>query len=1057
MKKHTKFLTRSVSSILTSSRFVQSEVRSLSSSSLRPSIASVLATPYIWHVMSSRSRASISEHVSSGKSLVSSVSTRALEKGLFICEHCERSARPCLSEQLNSCGASEYNLETFHRSNQDTCLNHKPLVKEGDWVQSGEILTDCSSSIGGELSLGQNLLIAYMPWEGFNFEDAILISERLVLDDLYTSVHIERYEIEPKETKLGKEEITRDIPDVTPQELEHLDSRGIAKLGSWIEEGDILIGRSSPINKKAQSPYQKLLYTILEKDFLPIRDTSLRAPRGIKAKVIDIQIFLRKNQKTSEKPLRSQIKVLGANFGSRRASEASTMPEGARPALTSSLKTNHKNRINKCDLWHSPRRGSELSKRMTASESESTLASLRSALQFAAFPKYVTSRQNSYTFKEREFSLKNGVNKQESKPLYAILNLKKRNTRRSCTVSRKHTPQERMRLESRKQIRELRSASRFISVELAEESKTRNSLRSSFKNVKVRPLFRIRLVSNIKNVANLQAHNARLSLQSQEIAGQASASSKTDQASASSPLKLNAAKRTRAHELQALEYQSNLLSSDFSKFGEVMCASYAPKARRYPSYSSPRVIHGGRALRVSASTFAVVNKGAASWPTFALASLRSALQINKSFTRSFSYSMPRFISKTEANLFFVTKGEHSEDKRSEYAREFQTKARERLSFGRTGSQAKQRFIVVNKCVRFARRVKTKSSNIFKSSLGFAKRGSQHSRVRLSSLSSTRFECKGSSLSTIQIFLAEKRKIQIGDKMAGRHGNKGIISQILPLADMPYLPNGSPIDMVLNPLGVPSRMNVGQIYECLLGLAGKFLGENYKIFPFDEIYGAEASRSFVFSKLYEARQKTGCNWLFNPDSPGKIRIFDGRTGEGYDQPVTVGIAYMLRLVHMVDDKIHMRSTGPYSLVTQQPLRGRSKQGGQRLGEMEVWALEGYGAAFTLLEMLTIKSDDMTGRMTLWSNLIRNKDISIGTPESFKVLICELQALCLDIGIFRYNTKNLNDVGVKTTHHNIRSAFEAQLGTSGIANKEVNRGLARTSSLNLIEINNLMNLP
>ena len=262
------------------------------------------------------------------------------------------------------------------------------------------------------------------------------------------------------------------------------------------------------------------------------------------------------------------------------------------------------------------------------------------------------------------------------------------------------------------------------------------------------------------------------------------------------------------------------------------------------------------------------------------------------------------------------------------------------------------------------------------------------------------------VSSIQIYLAEKRRVQVGDKMAGRHGNKGIISQILPLEDMPFLPDGTPLDMVLNPLGVPSRMNVGQIYECLLGLAGKHLGENFKIFPFDETYGAEASRSFVYSKLYNARVKTGKNWLFNPNSPGKMRLYDGRTGSSFHQAVTVGYAYMLRLVHMVDDKIHARSTGPYSLVTQQPLRGRSKQGGQRLGEMEVWALEGYGAAFTLLEMLTIKSDDMTGRMTLWSNLILNNEISIGTPESFKVLICELQALCLDIGLFRANSSNSN---------------------------------------------------
>jgi DNA-directed RNA polymerase subunit beta len=258
-----------------------------------------------------------------------------------------------------------------------------------------------------------------------------------------------------------------------------------------------------------------------------------------------------------------------------------------------------------------------------------------------------------------------------------------------------------------------------------------------------------------------------------------------------------------------------------------------------------------------------------------------------------------------------------------------------------------------------------------------------------------------SIRSIHIYLADKRKVQIGDKMSGRHGNKGIVSQILPREDMPYLPDGTPLDMVLNPLGVPSRMNVGQIYECLLGFAGKYLGEQFRILPFDEIYGPEASRSFVYSKLYEARVKTGFDWVYDPNNPGKIRLYDGRTGDCFDQKVTVGHSYILRLVHMVDDKIHARSTGPYSLVTQQPLRGRSKQGGQRLGEMEVWALEGYGAAFTLLEMLTIKSDDMAGRMTLWSNLLLEKDLSIGTPESFKVLICELQALCLDIGLFRPN--------------------------------------------------------
>jgi len=466
---------------------------------------------------------------------------------------------------LGQFSSTEYNLQNYQRSNQDTCLVQRPRVSEGEWVQAGDLLADCSASSGGELALGQNILIAYMPWEGYNYEDAILISERLVLQDLYTSIHIEKYEIETRKTKYGPEQITKQIPDVSANDLKNLDSRGIIKIGTSVQEGDILVGKVTPIQKKYKSPYQKLLYTILEKELPVFKDSSLRTPKGLKAKVIQIQIF--------------------------------------------------------------------------------------------------QDRGNAKT-----------------------------------------------------------------------------------------------------------------------------------------------------------------------------------KTLQNPSL-------------------------------------------------------------------------------------------------------------------------------------------------------------------VQLYLAEKRKLQVGDKMAGRHGNKGIVSNILPRQDLPYLPDGTPVDMVLNPLGVPSRMNVGQLYECLLGFACKYLGEYVRVMPFDEIYGPEASRSLTFSKLYEARCKTGQDWIFNPNHPGKIKLVDGRTGNYFDQAITVGMAYILKLVHLVDDKIHARATGPYSLVTQQPLRGRSKYGGQRLGEMEVWALQAYGAAFTLLEMLTIKSDDITGRMTLWSSIILNKEIYIGSPESFKVLVCELQALCLDIGLFRPDSTGL----------------------------------------------------
>jgi DNA-directed RNA polymerase subunit beta len=253
---------------------------------------------------------------------------------------------------------------------------------------------------------------------------------------------------------------------------------------------------------------------------------------------------------------------------------------------------------------------------------------------------------------------------------------------------------------------------------------------------------------------------------------------------------------------------------------------------------------------------------------------------------------------------------------------------------------------------------------------------------------------------IYVFIAQVRKIQVGDKIAGRHGNKGIISRILPRQDMPFLPDGTPIDIILNPLGVPSRMNVGQLYECLLGLAGDRLNSRFKILPFDEMYGLEISRILINKKLRQASIVKNESWLFNPYAPGKMVLIDGRTGQEFDNPVTVGNAYMLKLIHLVDDKMHARATGPYSLITQQPLRGKAQHGGQRFGEMEVWALEGFGAAFTLKELLTIKSDDMQGRNETLNAIVKGQQIpKFGIPESFKVLLQELRSIGLDMSTYK----------------------------------------------------------
>nr|ART64964.1 RNA polymerase beta subunit [Gynostemma pentaphyllum] len=259
---------------------------------------------------------------------------------------------------------------------------------------------------------------------------------------------------------------------------------------------------------------------------------------------------------------------------------------------------------------------------------------------------------------------------------------------------------------------------------------------------------------------------------------------------------------------------------------------------------------------------------------------------------------------------------------------------------------------------------------------------------------------------IRIYISQKREIKVGDKVAGRHGNKGIVSKILPREDMPYLQNGRPVDMVFNPLGVPSRMNVGQIFECSLGLAGGLLDRHYRIVPFDERYEQEASRKLVFSELYEASKQTASPWVFEPEYPGKSRIFDGRTGNPFEQPVIIGKPYILKLIHQVDDKIHGRSSGHYALVTQQPLRGRAKQGGQRVGEMEVWALEGFGVAHILQEMLTYKSDHIRARQEVLGTTIIGGTIPKpeDTPESFRLLVRELRSLALELNHFLVSEKN-----------------------------------------------------
>jgi DNA-directed RNA polymerase subunit beta len=651
-------------------------------------------------------------------------------------------------------------------------------------------------------------------------------------------VHIERYEIQIHRTKLGVEEITQDIPNIAQKEIQNLDSFGIVKIGTWVEEGDILVGKITPINKKKISPYQKLLYTILEKQVKPFRDSSLRAPRGIKAKVIDIKFFYQ----SDKNPLFLSKLDFTKQQLKKRFSFDSVLAYSPPFRLCRSL----------CPYPFG------------AMDRSQKLKGTKAKFSFFPFDHNFLSLEKKAILKKKICEIK--TNLEENKLLYE---------------------------------KKLTLPALFLNVS---KNKHRSILYSDFDPYFFFPLEKESL-------------------------------------------------------LQPLSLLPQAKVSPFNRSERVGCPS----------------IFGARARDRSPKGFTLTTETFPSFP-------RGGPKIKREGNT---------INLNEPFLYLSSDGKRQRK---------QPKAKnsiESVDFPSTSIRSARKNLYINKILKL-----NQEKN-------------QHY-----------WSHKLTKISTIHIYLAEKRKIQIGDKMAGRHGNKGIVSQILPIQDMPYLPDGTPIDMVLNPLGVPSRMNVGQIYECLLGLAGKYLGEHFKVFAFDEMYGPEASRSFVFNKLYYARQKTGFNWLFDPNAPGKMRLYDGRSGECFHQKITVGQAYILRLVHMVDDKMHMRSTGPYSLVTQQPLRGRSKQGGQRLGEMEVWALEGYGAAFSLLEMLTIKSDDMTGRMTLWSNLILNKEIAIGTPESFKVLVCELQALCLDIGLYRLKNTKQNE----KQNFNIKNVSEKHYKTS-----------------------------
>jgi DNA-directed RNA polymerase subunit beta len=614
-------------------------------------------------------------------------------------------------------GADIYQLIKFKRSNQNTCISQKPLVRVGDRVKKGQVLADGPCTERGELALGRNVLVAFVPWRGYNFEDAILVSEKLVKDDYYTSIHIEEYEIEARDTKLGPEEVTRDIPNISESFLRNLDESGVIRIGAVVKPGDILVGKVTPKGETTLTPEEKLLRAIFGEKAGDVRDASLYCPPGIEGTIVDVKIFTRKGGEKDER---------------HKAIEATQ-----------------------------------------------------------------------------------------------VFKLEKN---------------------------------------LADE---------------------IRILTD-----------------------------------------------------ERLKRLNDLLG------GKIL------QADLHDEKTNKRLLIKG-------------------------------VELTREVIEKISTRNLKRLKLNEKDPLLIEKIEEIEEMTS-------------------------RQIDVLRKITEERKEKLKKGD----------------------------ELPPGVIKLVKVYIAMKRKLSIGDKMAGRHGNKGVIARIVPQEDMPYMPDGTPVEIVLNPLGVPSRMNVGQVLETHLGWAAKELGNSLKRLLSKEVRAEALRRWFkevfsdttiwrLLSKLdddelleyaegfregipfatpvFDGARETEIRHLLEVaglPQAGKINLFDGMTGEQFDQPVTVGYIYMLKLSHLVDDKIHARSIGPYSLITQQPLGGKAQFGGQRFGEMEVWALEAYGAAHILQELLTAKSDDVYGRAKIYEAIVKGEPgIEPGVPESFNVLVRELQSLCLDVELMK----------------------------------------------------------
>ena len=922
-------------------------------------------------------------------------------------------------------GYDVYKLQTFKRSNSGTCIHQRPIVAVDDKVEAGQVIVDGTSTENGELALGRNVLCAYMPWGGHNYEDSILISETLIKEDTFTSIHIEEFEVEARETKVGPEEITRDIPNVSEQRLTQLDEEGIIRVGSVVGAGSILVGKITPKGESEYGPEEKLLRAIFGEKVKEVRDASTYVRPGVEGVVIDVKVFSRKPDAAPRRGSWSQgDSGLSMADNLRYESKRKEIEETWREQVAS-IRRRRIEEIRKTLI------GCELAASLYTvngadGEADATpFANAGDTLTAEVLDAYVSG------FTADEYHVVTEDTSAEAftaEACYRVTDVPEPIP--TIVVHPSNTSNEEPIVPDSDESDDFEEEVSATSI-----SEAVRAMQVYFGEV-CKPL----LGSTEPFLQEMEPVDKHVEDADVVLRGY------DDSVIAIAVCEDAHAEDVDVEDGYYSERLAEMLAATGARFG-ILVTEDDPEPDNWDFYELEDLTSDSPPTQDSEAQVAdqtVLQPCARSEFEGAVATQLEAAgcpvvetqRLNEADWADFSQSYPGL----QAELFWqikevfdpacsLTEGQELSD--TDYLRvsrdyperpiaaDQRLTADELASLNRTVKDLKTdrvwhiTAIFDPKCTLSVGDYASdadyqqarKSSNLSFSDIHVTDANAREHIQRVEEMAQGRIttyteekeralhqlemgdELKPGVIKRVKVYVASKRPISVGDKMAGRYGNKGVVAKILPAEDMPYLPDGTPVELVLNPLGVPSRMNVGQILEIHLGWACHELGIQVESPVFDGATETEIFEMLGKTDLPERSKQTG-----------KSILFDGRTGEPFAQEVTVGHVYFLKLNHLVADKMHARSTGPYSLVTQQPLGGKAQHGGQRLGEMEVWALEAYGAAHTLQEMLTLKSDDVLGRREIYESVVKglNPDPP-GTPESFKVLVRELQTLGLHVSL------------------------------------------------------------